>query len=86
MVFFTLTNLSIVSLLILVRKYLRDNERNYLARKVINIPVHSNGFKMSYAFVSYLWVEYSYLKFALQAFEYSLEIMKVRVSKQDPKV
>ena len=46
MVFFTLTNLSIVSLLILVRKYLRDNERNYLARKVINIPVHSNGFKM----------------------------------------
>ncbi|RMX51696.1 hypothetical protein pdam_00008112, partial [Pocillopora damicornis] len=68
------------------KKYLRDNERNYLARKVINIPVHSNGFKMSYAFVSYLWVEYSYLKFALQAFEYSLEIMKVRVSKQDPKV
>lgn len=57
-----------------------------MARKVINIPVHSNGFKMSYAFVSYLWVEYSYLKFALQAFEYSLEIMKVRVSKQDPKV
>lgn len=35
------------------KKYLRDNERNYLARK---------------------------------AFEYSLDIMKARVSKQDPKV
>ena len=68
------------------RKYLRDNERNYLARKVRNIPVHCTGLKISYAFVSYLLVKFLYLEFALQAFEYSLDIMKARVSKQDPKV